>query len=309
MKNSILQLLGFLGIFILTACGNRNYEPSNYTEQIQVEAQEIATNINLNEDNVYVQENNHEYNEIVGKWLYLGIPWFIFNANGTAQNLQDGEFFRWNEDGSLNAVVYESWSLTDNILTINWETGDSFTYNRAIIVDSDLQGNASQVIVGGSNYLVGEWLFNGTPWFRFNADGTAQNLQDGENFRWNEDGSLDALLYESWSLYDNTLTITWRAGLSFTYHRTPENNKIQIIGGDYSLLIGEWSFYGIPWFRFNADGTAQNLQDGEFFKWHTDGTLEAIIYESWSIKGNTLTINWETGISFEYTRELISITL
>jgi len=68
-------------------------------------------------------------------------------------------------------------------------------------------------------------------------------------------------------------------------------------------LIGEWAFEGTPWFRFNADGTGENLADGERFNWHEDGTFSnATAYRSWAINDGVLTVVWLTGNSFDYTR-------
>jgi len=74
-------------------------------------------------------------------------------------------------------------------------------------------------VVGGVIEVIGEWAYLGTPWFRFYDNGDAVNLSDGEQFTWNEDGSLDAILYESWSVSGDTLTITWAGGATFEYTR------------------------------------------------------------------------------------------
>ena len=76
-------------------------------------------------------ENSGDKYELIGEWTYLRIPWFRFYEDGRAVNLQDGEKFTWNEDGSLDALIYESWSIRDDTLTVTWVTGDSFNYRRA----------------------------------------------------------------------------------------------------------------------------------------------------------------------------------
>jgi len=74
-------------------------------------------------------------------------------------------------------------------------------------------------------------------------------------------------------------------------------------GPQAEALVGEWAFEGNPWFRFNADGTGENLSDGERFNWHEDGTFSnALVYRSWHVDGDTLTVTWDNGSSFTYTR-------
>ena len=69
--------------------------------------------------------------------------------------------------------------------------------------------------------LVGVWTWDGTGelWFAFYSDGTAENLQDGEQFIWFEDGSMRAIIYEMWELENDRLSITWSNGQSFSYTR------------------------------------------------------------------------------------------
>jgi len=73
----------------------------------------------------------------------------------------------------------------------------------------------------GNHELVGEWLWGSanTPWYRFYEDGSAVNLNDGESFTWYEDGSLNAIIYASWSINNGVLTITWNNGTTFDYSR------------------------------------------------------------------------------------------
>ena len=69
-------------------------------------------------------------------------------------------------------------------------------------------------------------------------------------------------------------------------------------------LVGEWEWghTGI-WYRFYEDGSAVNVKDGEQFTWSADGSLnDAIFYESWIIHNGILTITWNRGVSFNYTR-------
>jgi len=74
-------------------------------------------------------------------------------------------------------------------------------------------------------------------------------------------------------------------------------------GAQAEALVGDWAFDGAPWFRFNADGTGENLSDGEHFNWHGDGSFSnASAYRSWVVNGDTLTVTWITGNSFDYTR-------
>ena len=80
-----------------------------------------------------VDSNSGESHELIGEWVYLQMtPWFRFYEDGTAINLTDGEEFTWYEDGSLNSLIYSSWSISDDTLTITWSTGGvSFNYTRA----------------------------------------------------------------------------------------------------------------------------------------------------------------------------------
>lgn len=74
--------------------------------------------------------SNHE---LVGEWDWvdMNILWYRFYEDGSAVNLNDGERFTWYEDGSINAIFYESWSINNDVLTITWDNGMSFRYSRA----------------------------------------------------------------------------------------------------------------------------------------------------------------------------------
>jgi len=76
-------------------------------------------------------ERNHH--ELVGEWAWIttNTTWFRFYEDGGAVNLYDGEHFTWNEDGSLNAIIYESWSISNGVLTVTWSDGTTFDYLRA----------------------------------------------------------------------------------------------------------------------------------------------------------------------------------
>ena len=232
MKKRLLLLVMLLGLFAFTACGESNAgrsatepataETTEATEATTEAATEAATEVETEpateaETEAVTEANETAYHEIVGEWSYLGTPWFRFYADGSAVNLTDGEAFTWEEDGSLNAIIYESWSISGDTLTVTWSSGASFNYAR--IADT-ASAAASAVDTGDYHEIVGEWSYLGTPWFRFNADGTAENLTDGERFRWNEDGTLsNAIIYDTWSVRGNTLTITWTSGASFNYSR------------------------------------------------------------------------------------------
>jgi len=75
---------------------------------------------------------NSEQHELVGiwQWDFTGDDWFSFRADGTAVNLSDGEEFTWNEDGTLNAIIYTRWEINNGILTIHNSLGTSFNYIR-----------------------------------------------------------------------------------------------------------------------------------------------------------------------------------
>jgi len=92
------------------------------------------------------------------------------------------------------------------------------------------------------------------------------------------------------------------------YHNTTQNwTHVDEVpaptGAQAEALVGEWAYDGTPWFRFNADGTGENLDDGERFNWHSDGTFSnAVAYQTWRVENDILTITWITGSSFSYTR-------
>lgn len=74
-------------------------------------------------------------------------------------------------------------------------------------------------------------------------------------------------------------------------------------GPQAEALVGRWSWEGSPWLQFNADGTGENLSDGERFNWHENGTFSnAIVYQSWRVDGDVLTVTWTTGATFTYHR-------
>ena len=75
---------------------------------------------------------NNEQQELVGIWQWdvTGADWYSFRADGTAVNLNDGEEFTWNEDGTLNAIIYTRWEINNGILTIHNSLGSSFNYRR-----------------------------------------------------------------------------------------------------------------------------------------------------------------------------------
>jgi len=232
MKKGILLLVAILGLFVFVACGD-SYESGSAAAPVVTEAlteaeteapteapteAETESTTEAETEPEYEDDEDDEtaYHELVGEWSFLGTPWFRFYADGSALNLSDGEAFTWEEDGTVNAILYETWSVDGDTLTITWESGATFEYSR-------IAGSATAISssdTGDYHELVGEWSYFNTPWFRFNADGTAENLSDGERFRWNEDGTFsDALVYDTWSIRGNTLTVTWTTGVSFTYSR------------------------------------------------------------------------------------------
>jgi len=83
-----------------------------------------------------IEENDDELVEeetLVGTWAWevTEVPWFTFYENGNANNIEDGERFTWNEDGTFsNAIFYDTWEINDGILTITWSGGQSFDYFR-----------------------------------------------------------------------------------------------------------------------------------------------------------------------------------
>lgn len=46
-----------------------------------------------------------------------------------------------------------------------------------------------------------------------------------------------------------------------------------------------------PFLRYHANGVGENLNDGECFNWHDDGTFtNANLYRTWQLDGDTLEI-------------------
>ncbi|MCL2605784.1 MAG: hypothetical protein FWD93_00690 [Coriobacteriia bacterium] len=119
MKKLLIVVLTLvLALAFLAGCSNGEdvTEPVTYEQETEVGAaseSEAATT-----------------SEIVGEWAYLGAPWYRFYDNGDAVNLSDGEQFTWSEDGSLDATIYESWSISGDTLTIVWTGGASHEYTR-----------------------------------------------------------------------------------------------------------------------------------------------------------------------------------
>jgi len=100
----------------------------------------------------------------------------------------------------LNVVIYRN-------ITAEWGVA-----TPAAIAPSGPQAEA----------VIGDWEFEGTPWFRFTPDGIAENLTDGERFNWNGDGTFsNASVYQTWSVEGDTLTVTWITGNVFEYTRVP----------------------------------------------------------------------------------------
>jgi len=166
--------------------------------------------------------------------------------------------------------------------------------------------NDNDEVAQSDNELIGNWAFQGTPWFRFYDDGVAMNLVDGEVFSWHEDGTLTAILYERWEIDNNgRLVIHWETGESFTYTHVggPVATLADAVFGDASDLVGLWNYGDTLWFAFHENGTADNVFDGERFRWNDDGTLDALIYNGWSIRNGRLIITWDDGRAFFYTKD------
>jgi len=67
----------------------------------------------------------------IGEWSFNGVPWFRFLPNGIVENLQTHERFNWHENGTFtNTVAVQNWHVDNNIMTIDWFGGQTFTYER-----------------------------------------------------------------------------------------------------------------------------------------------------------------------------------
>ena len=84
--------------------------------------------MNMNTPSIITQDSNQH--ELVGIWTFYGTDWYSFRADGTAVNLIDGEEFFWNENGTLDSIVYTNWEINNGVLTIHWNIGISFEYQR-----------------------------------------------------------------------------------------------------------------------------------------------------------------------------------
>lgn len=92
--------------------------------------------------------------------------------------------------------------------------------DNSVLLEQELNSSGAVVQIG-EHELVGIWVWDGdgNEWYSFRADGTAVNLMDGEEFTWHENGTLNAIIYTSWEINGNTLTIHNSFGSSFNYHR------------------------------------------------------------------------------------------
>ena len=125
-------------------------------------------------------------------------------------------------DGNVDALEVDSYEFAGAV-----SRDAQFNYaSQEIMVDDDESANGNDDPVGGWGRR-GDGIL-----YRFYEDGTAINLRDQEEFTWNADGSLSADRYESWSLNDGMLTITWTGGASFEYTRVgtryPDNGGSEV---------------------------------------------------------------------------------
>lgn len=167
-----------------------------------------------------------DVSQLYGEWTYLGQPWLRFYADGIGLNLYTGEVFFWYDDGRIDAfniagmdfLIYTGWELYNGQLRMHASDGSSWTYFHVNGTD----GLAVDPIFSESDDLIGTWYFGEDAWFTFHADGTAENLQDGEQFTWQESGRLNALVYTDWEIRNGRLIVFYSHGFPFFYTVTPE---------------------------------------------------------------------------------------
>jgi len=95
--------------------------------------------------------------------------------------------------------------VTYHRATVNWTAA-----TPAAVAPSGPQAEA----------VIGDWEVNGTPVFRFTPDGIAENLDSGERFNWNGDGTFsNASVYETWQVAGDTLVVTAITGDTIEYTR------------------------------------------------------------------------------------------
>jgi len=178
-----------------------------------------------------------------------------------------------------------------------------------------------------AHVITGIWYWMGTPFYNFLANGTGiRGLADEQyNFTWQiGDGHLTITtpsVTEEWNyeIDNDLLIITSRQvyGFSFIYTRQGgvsinDMPVPQIAANGDSTIVGAWSFMGLPYFLFYADGTGIRGAMGVYnhFRWRTEG---GVLYKSgigfveeWNymLDGNRLTLNSERlNMSFEYVRQ------
>jgi len=218
------------------------------------------------------------------------------------------------------------------------ETGDDVTVSFPAWLDQPI-GNAGGGATGGGNVdasghaLLGEWengsgrilLFGiGSPdAIEFRADGTATitgGSRDGET-TWApaSAGSItvgSATL--SYRVSGNSLTLTDMANDDWSFDRAGGGSSSRDRDSDsssssrdrdsQSQIVGEWDYFGILWWTFNADGTGYENTVGDFTWTSSDGVVsitigrETLRFE-YEVTGNRLHLygigfDWD----YEYTR-------
>ena len=158
---------------------------------------------------VYVEEpwENPPY-ELVGRWLYHGVPIFVINADGSG-TMGDIPVDAWQVRGSelrLSVSGYDTtlvWDASDNWLTL----GEPSSGPLADMLKSYSPLHWRDTDIGTWEYppeeLVGRWMRDDSPLFTVYADGT---------------GTLGGVLVDAWRVRGSELmlifhgaetTVTW----------------------------------------------------------------------------------------------------
>jgi len=214
--------------------------------------------------------------ELVGRWLYHGVPIFVINANGTG-TMGDIPVDGWQVRGQelmLTVAGDETtlaWNVSENWLTLDGPSSGPL---------SDMLKSYSPLhwrdIDGGTwEYppaeLVGRWMRDDSPLFTVYADGT---------------GTLGGVLVDAWRVRGSELmlifhgaetTVTWGIIEEQLMMDEPASGPLAATLMGYSPLA--WHDVGDIYFIATADGTASI--DFVFSATVPGLTASDIILEDW----------------------------
>jgi hypothetical protein len=241
--------------------------------------------------------------------------------NGTPQSSQPEQMMMESKGSS---------SVVSIIIGIIFVLAIAIAVRAWFVIGSGSDSQVVNDVLSENSTLLGTWengsgriflfVFDRAESVEFLENGTVIITQpngDRNTVNWNLDGSgaftADRRQF-TYSINGDVLTITDSANDDWMFDRAASGTThldvdtatevapTEIESTEGHEIVGEWDFFGTPWYRFYADGSAVNLQTDQNFTWGEDGSLDSITYESWRINDNTLTVTWASGVSFEYIR-------